>query len=72
LFRFNLPDITGQDLLSIDIQRGRDVGLPIYNQVRSICGIPQAKSFDDLLDLIPTKVNFAHIIIRFINNEDIF
>ncbi|XP_025417048.1 peroxidase-like [Sipha flava] len=55
LFRFNLPDITGQDLLSIDIQRGRDVGLPIYNQVRSICGIPQAKSFDDLLDLIPTK-----------------
>ncbi|XP_022166792.1 peroxidase-like isoform X2 [Myzus persicae] len=58
LFRSNLPDITGQDLLSIDIQRGRDVGLPVYNQVRSICGISRANSFDDLLDLIPFKVNF--------------
>ncbi|VVC24327.1 Haem peroxidase,Haem peroxidase, animal type [Cinara cedri] len=55
LFRFNMPDFTGQDLLSIDIQRGRDVGLPIYNQVRPICGIPRANSFDDLLDLIPFK-----------------
>ncbi|XP_025201922.1 peroxidase-like [Melanaphis sacchari] len=55
LFRFNLPDITGQDLLSIDIQRGRDVGLPVYNEVRTICGIPRANSFDDLLDLIPFK-----------------
>lgn len=51
-----MPDFIGQDLLSIDIQRGRDVGLPIYNQVRSICGIPRAKSFDELLDLIPFKV----------------
>lgn len=52
-----MPDIIGQDLLSIDIQRGRDVGLPTYNQVRSICGIPHANLFDDLLDLIPFNVN---------------
>lgn len=55
-----MPDIIGQDLLAIDIQRGRDVGLPTYNQVRPICGIPPANTFEDFLDLIPYKVNFMY------------
>ncbi|KAL4142203.1 hypothetical protein QTP88_004707 [Uroleucon formosanum] len=55
-----LPTIntTGFDLLSYDIQRGRDVGLPPYTKIRSLCGLPQAKSFDDLSDYIPSeKIN---------------
>lgn len=59
-----MPDIIGQDLLSIDIQRGRDVGLPTYNRVRSICGIPRANSFDDLSDLIPFGVNFIRPVLE--------
>ncbi|XP_016664411.1 peroxidase-like [Acyrthosiphon pisum] len=52
-----IPSIntTGFDLLSYDIQRGRDVGLPPYTKMRSLCGLPQAKSFDDLSDYIPSK-----------------
>lgn len=46
----------GVDLLSYDIQRGRDTGLPPYNKMRELCGLPVAKSFDDLVDVIPSEV----------------
>lgn len=47
---------TGFDLQSIDIIRGRDVGLQPYNRVRHLCGLPLAKDFDDLYDLLHVKV----------------
>jgi len=47
---------TGLDLLSVDIARGRDVGLQPYNQVRHLCGLPLANDFEDLVDLIHIKV----------------
>ncbi|XP_050547915.1 peroxidase-like, partial [Daktulosphaira vitifoliae] len=53
LFLKTKPKFSGNDLLAIDIQRERDTGMPPYNTMRSICGIPAASSFDDLLDLIP-------------------
>lgn len=57
LFSFpNKPQYTGIDLLSIDILRGRDVGLQPYNRVRNFCGLPLAKDFEDLLDLIHVEV----------------
>lgn len=52
----NKPSYTGRDLLSIDITRGRDVGLQPYNKVRHFCGLPLAKDFDDLVDLIHITV----------------
>lgn len=48
---------TGFDLLSYDIQRGRDVGLPPYTAMRKICGLPPVQSFEDLSDHIPSEVN---------------
>lgn len=57
LFQQTTPKFSGSDLLSTDIQRGRDTGMPPYNKMRSVCGIPEAKEFDDLIDLIPYKVD---------------
>jgi peroxidase len=48
----------GMDLRAIDIQRGRDHGLPTYNDFREVCGIKRAYSWDDYLDLISKEVFF--------------
>lgn len=58
-----LVNTTGFDLLSYDIQRGRDVGLPPYTKMRTICGLSKAESIDDLSDHIPSDVNVLHIIL---------
>ncbi|CAG9857400.1 unnamed protein product [Phyllotreta striolata] len=43
----------GYDLVSLDVQRGRDNGLPGYNAYRELCGLKKAQNFDDLTDVIP-------------------
>lgn len=42
----------GFDVLSMDIQRGRDHGLPSYTHYRTLCGLPEANSFYDFFDVM--------------------
>lgn len=38
----------GHDLAAINLQRGREQGLPGYNLFREWCGLPRAETFDQL------------------------
>ncbi len=47
-FLFGNPGEGGFDLASLNIQRGRDHGLPGYNQVREDFGLQRVTSFDQI------------------------
>ncbi|XP_027853265.2 peroxidase-like [Aphis gossypii] len=50
MFRSHLTG--NQDLLSVDIQRGRDVGVPSYTTIRKLCGFKEITSFEDLTEFL--------------------
>lgn len=57
-FLFRSPNKTdGVDLITLDLERGRDFGIPSYNKFRQLCGLKAARSFGDFIDQISKKVN---------------
>ena len=47
-FLFGPPGAGGFDLASLNIQRGRDLGIPTYNGLREAMGLEQAESFSGI------------------------
>jgi peroxidase len=44
---FETEPESGFDVVSLNIQRGRDHGLPAYNSFRVACDLPEVTSFND-------------------------
>ena len=61
-----------RSLGALNIQRGREHGIPSYNTYRSLCGLSKANTFDDLtnvpaVNLQVLKANYANV-----NDIDLF
>ena len=63
----------GMDLIALNLQRGRDHGLPGYNAFRELCGLKRMKTFDGLSDLIPEQiVERLQLIYKDVDDIDLF
>lgn len=60
-FLFGAPGRGGFDLASLNIQRGRDHGLPSYNAARTELGLERVLAFSDITDDPEMQVRLAEV-----------
>jgi hypothetical protein len=69
---FGPPGAGGTDLAAIDIQRGRDHGLPDYNEMRVAYGLSKLTSFNQITANAQVRQSLAALYGSNINNVDMF
>jgi len=70
-FLFGPPGAGGFDLAALNIQRGRDHGLPAYNTVREAFGLQPATQFSDISSDPETQTALAAVY-ESVNNIDVW
>ena len=58
-FLFENVEGEGTDLMARNIQRGRDHGIPSYNDFREFCGMERVCAWEDVPEEIDFKVQYA-------------
>ncbi|CAK8685029.1 salivary peroxidase/catechol oxidase-like [Clavelina lepadiformis] len=71
-FLFAEPGKYGLDLLAINIQRGRDHGIPSYNKYREFCGLKVAESFGDFVDMPEENRKKLASLYRHVDDVDLY
>lgn len=65
-------DVTlAEDLAAININRGRDHGIPSYNALREKCGFRRAETFNELSDLIKSPSQIMRLTETYEHVDDI-
>eukprot|EP00850_Spirogloea_muscicola_P011185 SM000068S20617 [mRNA] locus=s68:648772:656521:+ [translate_table: standard] len=76
-FVFGPPEFDRRDLMAINIQRGRETGLPDFQTARREYGLPEYKTFEEIVagqegtddDGTPTKDRLARKLKELYNND---
>ncbi|CAG7729964.1 unnamed protein product [Allacma fusca] len=70
---FQGENSAGMDLIALNIQRGRDHGLPSYNEYRDLCRLGKARDFADLQPVVsPRKIPLLEQIYESVDDIDLF
>nr|XP_026488127.1 uncharacterized protein LOC113394887 [Vanessa tameamea] len=71
---FQTPHFSfGMDLAAINIQRGRDHGVPPYTSWREPCGLSAISNFEDLFRIMPARVvRKLKVLYRHVDDIDLF
>lgn len=74
LFETSAPDVQTKrfSLSAINIMRGRDHGIPPYNEFRQLGGLPKVNSIDDFKEFSPEARDRLKMIYRDVNDIDAY
>lgn len=67
---FGMASVNGTDLIAVNIQRGRDHGLPDYNTIRTAYGLPPAKTWADITPDPALQAALSTVYLNDLSNVD--